>query len=145
MSKPNTDEGGSNQSYQLPIKNRLTPQEIHALDAELKKYIYKKWVSVPIREEIELTNAEQWYIDRGAKNKHGDIIIKDYKSPLYSSDGKTIRHVDCEPILYEQLTEDLEQWKRWRSKVAYAKGKELEELNVQFVESNVIENQELDY
>jgi hypothetical protein len=142
MARPNTDARDSGNSYQPPVKNRLTLQEVHALDGELKKYFYKKEVYVPKKEEVELLNKEQWFKDKGAKNKYGAVMVQNYKSPLYAQNGRCIRPVDCEPILYEQLQEDLDQWGKWCSKVAYAKGKELEELKAQLTAHIVLEKGE---
>lgn len=121
------ETGFTSYSYHLPEKNRLNPQQLRILDNELKRYFYKVWVNSPVKEEIELLNTEQWLKDRGAKNKDGAIVVRDYKTARYSN-GRLLSASDCEPILYEQLMEDLAQWKTWRSKVAYAKAKEIEEL-----------------
>src|SRR3990172_6207931 len=91
-------------NYKKPDKRELSRSELLALDAELANFNYKK---------------QDWLVGRGAVSKTGAVIVKDLGR--LHIDGKETSAWDCQPILYEQLLSDYEQWSDWKNKVEYAK------------------------
>lgn len=100
--------------YKKPIPNRLTLQDLQKLDSELQKYFVIKHVTYPIPQDIKILDEHRWLVDRRAITESGSIIMQKFSSAKYDSSGKCLQYADCMPILWEQLQEDLEQWRKWK-------------------------------
>lgn len=90
---------GESRQYRAPVKNRLADQELEVMDKELQKFHNGKY-----------TDTKAWLVSKGALNKDGAIKIDFYKPAVYDSQGRVSKPQDCNPILYEQLSLDLDQW-----------------------------------
>ncbi len=96
--------------YAKPIRNRLTLQQLRDLDKELS----------------EMTPHE-WFVKHKGLSQSGAVIVFNYKRAIYSGDGtRVLEPADCDPIVYEQLEEDLDQYRAWKAKAQYAEKKRLE-------------------
>jgi hypothetical protein len=117
--------------YSKPIINGLTSQGLVELDKELEKYRYEKDIIMPdgTPHHLSLIDDRAWMINKGALNKSGAVMILDFEPAKYNASGHLIKGCDCEPILYEQLTENFEQWKRWKGRAEYAKGIDREAID----------------
>lgn len=108
MARPDTEDSiDSFRRYKSPVPNRLSEIELQRLDKELSSF--KVVTSSGSR-----TDDIAWMQSRGALSKNGSIKIRNLKPAMYSSSGKIVEPLDCDPILYEQLQKDFEQWKQWK-------------------------------
>lgn len=97
--------------FARPLKDRLSIAQIREIEEELKA----------------MTVAE-WLFKKGGTNKEGAVIITNYRRTKYSPDGtRVIEPADCDPIVYEQLQEDLEQYRTWKARKEFAQKKQAEE------------------
>lgn len=120
-------EDFGDRNYQKPAKDRLSYSELVELDKEIEKYKVEKWVDFPVKMKIRHFDEWKWLEDKGAvKNKA--IVVKNFKSAIYNSNGTLKESCDCEPILYEQLMEDLKQHHEWKLKKDYGEQKRIEGL-----------------
>lgn len=115
-------------NYTTPRTFRLSEVELVAMNEELEKYRYEKEVELPEKMKISLIDEKRWLYDKGAITKDGSIILNNFKSAIYDSGGHLKNPADCEPILFEQLNTDLEQWKSWKSKKSFIESKKIEGL-----------------
>lgn len=97
--------------YRKPLKDRLTPAQLVEFDKRLQNYkkIVPAFGELPEREMIDV---RAYMEDMGAL-KNGAVVIKEMTPPKYTVDGKVKHWYDCDPIAYEQLSEDIAQWERW--------------------------------
>lgn len=115
MARPNTDREFENfDKYRAPVKNRLSQQELVRLDKELETFRINNEVYFPIKGPISYIDTEAWMKKRGALSKDGAVIMSGHIPAIYDSKGKLIKPQDCDPILYEQLLEDHQQWERYK-------------------------------
>lgn len=114
MAIRNNEENNNERLYVGPRINRLTLDQIKALDKELEAFKIK--VKTDMFGEVEYVDEWAWLKHRGALDKYGSVVVTGYQPPKYNSQGQCTRKVDCEPILYEQLCEDFRQWSRWSTK-----------------------------
>lgn len=121
-------------AYQKPIESRLSEEELKTLDNELKRFVYTRKVFWPTVESVELLDTSAWLVERGALNAQKSVVIE----------GLRDNPKDCNPILYEQLMEDLSQWKRWRSKNVFVEKKKLNALSKLAAEKRLPPEQEVD-
>src|SRR3990167_10179177 len=89
--------------YASPVKNRLTQSQLLEMYKEMSKYLTKNGG----------VETERWLHDKMGMKK-GAVVIENFKSSVYGNDGKLISPSDCSPILYEQLWEDLGQYRFWK-------------------------------
>lgn len=111
--------------YFPPVKNRLTESQLQALGEELKKYTKGSTIQI-----------EEWMKSRGALSKNGGVVITNYKPTIYNG-ANVKQHVDCDPILFEQLHEDLEQYLFWSGRSKYGELKKLEQYEQMAQQANV--------
>lgn len=107
--------------YSKPTINGLTPEGLRSLDKELQGYAVEKDITMPDGKvfHIKYIDDRKWMEDKGALRK-GAVYISDFKPAKYSTQGHLIEGCDCDSILYEQLSENLEQWKKWKGRQEYA-------------------------
>ena len=105
--------------YSKPIKNRLSEHQLLALNEEIEGgYMQDKEVSFPSPAKIRVFDELQWLTDKGAM-KNGAVVISNFSPAEYNGNGTLVKGCDCEPILYEQLCEDIKQWRNWKGRKEY--------------------------
>lgn len=118
----------TNKRYYPPKKNRLSEYQLQVLDEEIERYSFDKNVSIPKKETIRVFDEWKWLKSKGAVTANHDIIIKHFIPATYDSEGRLKTPCDCEPILYEQLQKDLEQWRMWKGRKEFIENKKIEGL-----------------
>jgi hypothetical protein len=114
--------------YRAPIVDRLSETELRELDTELRGFYEEVLVQNPKPEKLNIFNEKKWLVSRGAMNKDGAVIIKNYKATVYNDQGHVVEPKDCEPIFYEQCMADLDQWKKWLGRKEFGERKKVEGL-----------------
>lgn len=100
--------------YEFP---KYTNQELH----QLNNLFDEKYNGGKIVKDVDL-----WFIDEGALNKNGNVIIKDWD---YKSNKVGELYPVCEyPTKYLLLQDKLEKATKLRGQKEYAIKKELEEI-----------------
>ena len=150
MARPKTDSEYENFSkYRLPTKDRLGESEMIALDRELQKYMVTKDIHFPAdtTTTVTLLDENAFMKARGVLSKDDGIKIKGFTPSVWNDGGtKLIKIYDMEPIAYEQVKEDLAQWKRWRNKDATKNLMSLDEMSKQLAESKrITSNAEMEF
>lgn len=92
-------------AFSPAVKNRLSVQELENMDKELQAFRKGKYI-----------DTQAWLISKGALNKHGAVVINSFTPAVYDNRGQCVAPIDCSPILYEQLSADLEQWAEMRAR-----------------------------
>lgn len=98
-------KSGRVKSYAPAIRNRLLAQELDVMDKELQMFNNGEYI-----------DTRAWLISKGALNKYGAVVINSFTSAVYDNRGQCVAPIDCSPILYEQLSADLEQWAEMRAR-----------------------------
>ena len=128
MSKIQKDEDNFGSGlYKKPIKYRMSEIELIEFEKEIQQFYEEKEVKIPELKTIRILNSEKWFKYKGAKNEKG-IIITNYISPEYDNQGKITTSKDCDPIIYEQCNEDLEQYYHWKGRKEFIDKKQIEGL-----------------
>lgn len=122
------DELDNFRKFSKPVKNQLTEFQLQEMEKEIEKYMEEKHVTFPNPMKIKIFNEKKWLIDKGGLNKNGAIKIYNYKPGKYDARGNLIEPCDCEPILWEQLQEDLRQYWFWKGKKGFVEQKKFEGL-----------------
>lgn len=125
MARPQTDkfeETYFGRSYKKPIENRLNSEQVTALEKEMRPFYVTKLVTWPPYSTPEKCSVfdERAFLEHKGAMRYGRIVISGYKPPKYGSEGRVIEPRDCEPILYEQLCEDIKQVQKAKSKGVFA-------------------------
>ena len=81
------------------VKNRLSEQELEVMNKELQTFYNGKY-----------TDTQAWLISKGALSKCYAVVVTSFVPAKYDTRGQCTSPIDCDPILYEQLSADLEQW-----------------------------------
>lgn len=117
MSKRNEKEE-ENGLHFSNYKTFLNDRELAALDTELQKYI-----------DIGEFDEVQFLKDKGALNHKGEVIITNVREVAHPKKrtGETI--IDCDPILYEEWSSKLNQWRIWKGRKEFAIKKKFEALD----------------
>lgn len=115
--------------YKKPT-NVLSEHDLQELDKELRTYEVERYNRV-FKCKTKTIDTKAWMISKGAVTKAGAIVIHNYKRAEYSGSGKVIEPSDCDPILYETLTHEYEQWLTWRARKEYGTKRDLERLQVE--------------
>lgn len=104
-------EGNNKITCPRAQKNRLSEQELIAMEKEIQeKYIRTVW-SERFQMEIKPMDITQYLKDKGALSASGAVIIHR---------GKMVQ--------YEQVSADLEQFFNWKAKKEYGDKKKMEQL-----------------
>mgnify|MGYP001605063257 CR=1 FL=1 len=114
--------------YIKPSKNRLSEQQLIDLDKEIEGFSIEKEVNFPDKKIIKFFDEIAWLKNKGALTENGAVIVKNYRYSVYASNGHLIVPTDCDPILFEQLSEDLEQWRYWKGRKEFIENKKIEGL-----------------
>lgn len=125
--KKNKDGEVYTQRYRKPTKNRLTQTQLYELDRELEKYRVAV-PAIPERGLLETTTIDQtaWMIAQCAKNEYGAVVITGYSPTEYDNQGRCTKQSDSDPILFQQLLCDWDQWLDWKGKQQYGEKKRIE-------------------
>jgi len=108
----------------------MTPQDLHEFHQNMEQY---KKVSKDEKGEFEVYDIDQFLMDAGALSKNNTHHGLEYskgiilKNPVYDAYGN-LSSYDT-PTTYREVMAQLNEWYKWRGKVAYAKKKELEDLD----------------
>lgn len=115
--------------YRPAIKNKLTETQLRELDKKLQDFIVKKEVERKGKiVEVQWVDKAAW-IEAMGGTKDGAVVITNYTPIKYNAEGtRVVGHRDCDPIVYEQLLADWEQYQDWKGRREYAEKKRLEEL-----------------
>jgi len=92
------------------------------LNAELETFRVRKHNTFFERDESYI-DQRAWLTSRGALTKDGAVVIGNYRPARYTSDGKVSEPLDCDPIHFEELTDQWEQWIAWKARKEFAKRK----------------------
>lgn len=118
--------------YRQPVKNRLSEAELIELEKEIESFSTIKKVKSLKKDapddEIKWFDERSWLKSKGAMNENGGVIVKKFKSAIYDSQGHCKEKADCEPILFEQLMEDLNQYRFWKGRQEFIEKKKIEGL-----------------
>ena len=93
--------------YQRPHKNWLSLQELHILDRELQPFC-KEIFNTLLKKNTFLLDEIAYMASKGAVTLNGK---------KWAVKVSNFHDNDCDPIPYEQLLEDIAQWKKWKSTV----------------------------
>lgn len=132
MGKFNKEDGFEGQyfsrNYKKPLRNRLTPEQIGVLELEMKPFYTEKIVTWPKNTPPtkSLVFDERAFFESKGATKNGSVVLVGYVPPKFGNVGQVVEPRDCRPILYEQLSEDLDQLRRSRGKRQYAVTKQSE-------------------
>lgn len=144
MARPNTDvEEYKFENYSLPKRNRLSEQELWALDKELEKFKVTNDINFPTKATVSYVSEKEWMKSRGGLTKDGGVIMTSYTPSVWSANGKLIKPKDCDPIKYEQLREDFAQWQRWKSKGDTKRLEQYAHMSQQLGEEKIIDKEDL--
>ena len=112
-------EDSYDRKYHGPEKNRLTETQLTELEKELAGYR---------KGENKTIDDRAWMQSRGAM-KEGRVVGRDFTGAEYFPGGACKKSSDCEPILFEQLSEDLEQYYKWKGRKEFGQKKRLEDYS----------------
>lgn len=130
MSKLQTEtENWSGRKYSKPEDRIMSEFELKQFDAEIEQYRIKRDITFRIKEGIvkktfSYIDTEAWMNSRGAMRKDA-IVITGFVSARYGFDGRLLDRSDCDPIKYERLEKDFDQWKDWKSRQNYGEKQRL--------------------
>lgn len=80
-------------------------------------------------EKIVLYDWDKVYFEQGAKNKKGEVIVKDVE---YGKNRQGEVHMIKNTIPLLELENKIEQWKSWRGRQQYIERKQLEQLEATY-------------
>lgn len=102
----------STQNYHPATENKLSESQLYQLHGELQNF-YEEIVGRDGNTRKVLRD-NKWLMSHGAMTPSGAIVVTNFRSAKYASNGHLIEPSDCDPIVYEQLTENLRQYKFWK-------------------------------
>lgn len=118
MPRISSREDFSLKLYKKATPNRLNDFQLREMDKECKPFIYstevKFFTGIKMAEGF---NREEYLKFKKAISSDGAVIVTNFKSAEYDTQGHCISPADCNPIMYEQLDEDIRQWTFWRSSI----------------------------
>ena len=117
-----------NRKYVSPYQNRLNEYQLQDLEKELERFTSWKDVKKPKPERIRVFDERAWMKNRGALSHSGGVIVKNFKPAVYTPQGTCKEPADSEPILFEQLSEDLKQFAFWKGRKEFIERKKIEGL-----------------
>lgn len=133
MSKPQTEIGlaAFGRKYKKAVKNRLMEHPLKELDKELEWHRVSREIVFytkdgAIKKNISHIDIDAWMCAKGAM-KGDAIIITGFVAARYGGNGQLLEPSDCDPILYDQLQADYQQWKDWKYVNSYGEKKRLEQ------------------
>lgn len=100
--------------YKLPRKNRLSENQLKQFHERLLAYM-KTGRTITGEPGGKFIDYQKYLEDAGA-TKNGAVVIKERTKAEYDSFGKLRTPSDCDPVLYEQIWEDIRQYEEWISK-----------------------------
>ncbi len=125
----NKDDFDNFRQYRLPVKNRLSEFQLQEMENEItEKYTSKTEIVFLGKETVKIFDSKKFFIAKGALTRDGAIIIKNLKLASYLPNGKLKENSDSEPILWEQLQEDLKQFWAWKGRKNFVEQKKIEGL-----------------
>ncbi len=93
--------------YQPPHKSWLSLQELQILDRELQPFCREVFSTI-LKRNVTMVDEIPYMATKGAVTLNG----KNWAVKV-----SNFHDNDCDPIPYEQLSEDIAQWKKWKSTV----------------------------
>ena len=127
MAYKNNESFVSGDRYKKPVQNRLSQQQLLELDKELDSFTNEKEVNFPHKMTVKVFDEVKWLKSKGALADER-IVTTNFKSAVYGTDDRLKEPTDCDPILFEQLSMDLEQWRWWKGRKEFVENKRIEGL-----------------